>query len=122
MDRRRLVRSLKWAGTASVVVLVAHFYWLRFYEPIYGEWVTLPSGIVCPPGLLPARMAIPAPSPDAGVRRAAFARMRGLYDALRTHHHALDTLSMGMSDDLELAIAEGATMVRVGTALFGARD
>ena len=57
MDRRRLVRSLKWAGAASVVVLVAHFYWLRFYEPIYGEWVTLPSGIVCPPGLLPASTA-----------------------------------------------------------------
>ena len=82
----------------------------------------LAAAVAAQPALcLRGLMAIPAPSPDAGVRRAAFARMRGLYDALRTHHHALDTLSMGMSDDLELAIAEGATMVRVGTALFGAR-
>jgi pyridoxal phosphate enzyme (YggS family) len=66
-------------------------------------------------------MAIPAPSPDASVRRAAFARMRALFDALRAKHRDVDTLSMGMSDDLDLAIAEGATMVRVGTALFGPR-
>jgi uncharacterized pyridoxal phosphate-containing UPF0001 family protein len=44
-----------------------------------------------------------------------------LIDALAGNHAHLDTLSMGMSDDLEVAIAEGATMVRVGTALFGAR-
>jgi pyridoxal phosphate enzyme (YggS family) len=66
-------------------------------------------------------MAIPAPAPDPAVRRVAFARMRKLFDTLRTKHRDIDTLSMGMSDDLELAIAEGATMVRVGTALFGAR-
>jgi hypothetical protein len=57
MDRRRLVASLKWAGAASVVVLVAHFYWLRFYEPTYGEWVVLASGALCPPGLVSARTA-----------------------------------------------------------------
>lgn len=67
-------------------------------------------------------MAIPAPSPDAAVRRAAFTRMRGLFDLLRQTHATADTLSMGMSDDFELAIAEGATLVRVGTALFGARN
>ncbi len=66
-------------------------------------------------------MAIPAPDPDASRRRAAFARMRALFDTLRTAHPSVDTLSIGMSDDFELAIAEGATMVRVGTALFGAR-
>lgn len=66
-------------------------------------------------------MAIPAPAPDPLDRRAAFARMRALFDELRALHPSVDTLSMGMSDDLELAIAEGATMVRVGTALFGAR-
>ncbi|HEY6940780.1 YggS family pyridoxal phosphate-dependent enzyme [Dokdonella sp.] len=66
-------------------------------------------------------MAIPAPSPDRGQRRAAFARLRALYDALRADHAGVDTLSMGMSDDFELAIAEGATMVRIGTALFGHR-
>jgi uncharacterized pyridoxal phosphate-containing UPF0001 family protein len=47
--------------------------------------------------------------------------MRALFDALRAAHPQVDTLSMGMSDDIELAVAEGATMVRVGTALFGAR-
>jgi pyridoxal phosphate enzyme (YggS family) len=67
-------------------------------------------------------MAIPAPG-DPGRRRAAFARMRELCDALRARHPGvrIDTLSMGMSDDFELAIAEGATLVRVGSALFGAR-
>ncbi|HST26828.1 MAG TPA: YggS family pyridoxal phosphate-dependent enzyme [Rudaea sp.] len=66
-------------------------------------------------------MAIPEPHPDPAQRRAAFARMRELLDALRTDHADIDTLSMGMSDDFELAIAEGATLVRIGTALFGAR-
>nr|WP_242111635.1 YggS family pyridoxal phosphate-dependent enzyme [Luteimonas aquatica] len=66
-------------------------------------------------------MAIPAPSPDAAARRHAFARMRGLFEALAAAHPGIDTLSMGMSDDIELAVAEGATVVRVGTALFGAR-
>lgn len=67
-------------------------------------------------------MAIPAPAPDPQVRRDAFRRMRALFDELRGTHPGIDTLSMGMSDDFELAIAEGATMVRVGTALFGRRD
>ena len=66
-------------------------------------------------------MAIPAPLPDFERRRVAFARVRMLFDALAARHLGIDTLSMGMSEDLELAIAEGATMVRVGTALFGAR-
>lgn len=66
-------------------------------------------------------MAIPAPSPDPGVRRAAFRALRERFDALRATHPGCDTLSMGMSDDLALAIAEGATMVRIGTRLFGAR-
>lgn len=66
-------------------------------------------------------MAISAPFPDEAPRRAAFRRMRALFDALATRHPGIDTLSMGMSGDFELAIAEGATMVRVGTALFGAR-
>jgi pyridoxal phosphate enzyme (YggS family) len=66
-------------------------------------------------------MAIPAPHPDPERRRAAFRSMRDLHDQLRNTHPGADTLSMGMSDDLELAIAEGATLVRVGTALFGPR-
>lgn len=64
-------------------------------------------------------MAIPEPTDDPAEQRAAFARLRTLSEALNL---GLDTLSMGMSQDLEAAIAEGATWVRVGTALFGARD
>jgi PLP dependent protein len=66
-------------------------------------------------------MAIPAPTTDRPSRRSAFARMRQLYDRVRQSQPAIDTLSMGMSDDFELAIGEGATLVRLGSALFGAR-
>ncbi|MDW8468163.1 MAG: YggS family pyridoxal phosphate-dependent enzyme [Burkholderiales bacterium] len=65
-------------------------------------------------------MAIPEPG-DPARRRAQFRRLRELFAALVREGLALDTLSMGMSEDLELAIAEGATMVRVGTAIFGPR-
>jgi hypothetical protein len=66
-------------------------------------------------------MAIPAPVPDPAAQRAPFAALRRLQDELHASGLHLDTLSMGMSDDLEAAIAEGATIVRVGTAIFGAR-
>jgi pyridoxal phosphate enzyme (YggS family) len=66
-------------------------------------------------------MAIPAPHADMDRRRVAFRRMRALFDALAVRHPGVDTLSMGMSEDYALAIAEGATLVRVGSALFGAR-
>jgi len=66
-------------------------------------------------------MAIPDPAPDRDKRRRAFRRMRELFDELRVTYRGVDTLSMGMSDDFELAIEEGATMVRIGTAVFGAR-
>ena len=71
--------------------------------------------------LLRGLMAIPAPHPDAARRHAAFGRMKALFDTLAARHPQVDTLSMGMSDDIELAVAEGATLVRVGTALFGPR-
>jgi hypothetical protein len=67
-------------------------------------------------------MFMPLPGLAGGELRAEFRRVRGLFDELRAQGHDLDTLSMGMSEDLELAIAEGSTMVRVGTALFGARS
>ncbi len=87
------------------------------------EIATLAAAIRQQPTLcLRGLMAIPAPLPDLARRRDAFARMRELYEALASEHADVDTLSMGMSDDFELAIAEGATMVRVGTALFGARS
>ena len=66
-------------------------------------------------------MAIPTPWPDMEQRRAAFAQVRRLYDGLQQAHPDVDTLSMGMSEDHAVAVAEGATMVRVGTALFGRR-
>ena len=66
-------------------------------------------------------MCIPEPTTDEAVLRARFAVLRGLYDELRSAGLVLDTLSMGMSHDLEPAIAEGASIVRVGTAIFGER-
>jgi len=66
-------------------------------------------------------MAIPEQTTDPKQQRAAFARLRALADALRADGLALDTLSMGMSGDIEAAIAEGATIVRIGSAIFGAR-
>lgn len=67
-------------------------------------------------------MAIPTPHPDLESRRPAYRAMATLFDALAARHKSVDTLSMGMSDDFPLAIAEGATMVRIGTALFGPRS
>lgn len=75
----------------------------------------------CPRLRLRGLMAIPAPQPEFEQQRAAFGAVRALYEELRAAGHDLDTLSMGMSDDLEAAIAEGATWVRVGTAIFGER-
>jgi pyridoxal phosphate enzyme (YggS family) len=66
-------------------------------------------------------MVIPAPHPDMQVRRLPFALSKTLFDRLRAKYSTVDILSMGMSDDFELAIAEGSTMVRIGTALFGER-
>ncbi len=66
-------------------------------------------------------MAIPAQREDFTTQRSAFARLHHLYQQIQAQGYALDTLSMGMSADLEAAIAEGATLVRIGTALFGAR-
>ena len=67
-------------------------------------------------------MSIPVPHPDPEQRRPAFRRMRALFDDLTARHAGVDTLSMGMSDDFPVAIAEGATLVRIGTALFGPRS
>jgi pyridoxal phosphate enzyme (YggS family) len=66
-------------------------------------------------------MAIPEPEIDEAKQRAAFARLRVLAEQLRADGLELDTLSMGMSADLAAAIAEGATIVRVGSAIFGSR-
>jgi hypothetical protein len=66
-------------------------------------------------------MCVPPPQPDVAAERAVFSRLRQLLERLNADGYALDTLSMGMSGDFESAIAEGATHVRIGTALFGSR-
>src|SRR5690606_20999518 len=87
------------------------------------EVSALAAAIAAEPRLrLRGLMAIPAPHPDAPQRRAAFARMRGRFDPWASRCPRADTLAVGVSEDIELAVAEGATMVRVGTALFGARS
>ncbi len=67
-------------------------------------------------------MGIPAPVADPARLRREFAALRACYDACADAGFAVDTLSMGMSADLELAIAEGSTEVRIGTAIFGERE
>jgi len=87
-----------------------------------GEIASLAKTVAGLPGLkLRGLMAIPEATSDERLQRERFARLRGLRDELNLAGFALDTLSMGMSADLEAAIAEGATMVRVGTAIFGER-
>ena len=87
-----------------------------------GDELALARAVTALPQLrLRGLMAIPEPTPDAGLQRRRYARLRELKDGLAAAGIALDTLSMGMSDDLEAAILEGATMVRVGTAIFGQR-
>jgi len=88
-----------------------------------GEAVALARAVDALPGLrLRGLMAIPEPTDDIDLLRKRFALLRQLRDQLNADGLPLDTLSMGMSDDLEAAIMEGATMVRVGTAIFGQRD
>ena len=67
-------------------------------------------------------MTIPEPAPDFEAARAVHARTKALFDQMNVEGLALDTLSMGMSADLEAAIAAGSTLVRVGTAIFGNRS
>lgn len=72
--------------------------------------------------ILRGLMTIPAPEADFEKQRLPFRQLRELQQTLRGAGIKTDTLSMGMTDDLEAAIAEGATMVRIGTAIFGARN
>jgi hypothetical protein len=96
-------------------------------EPV--EALPLALAVARLPGIqLRGLMTIPEPSDDAGLQRSRFAALRKLFESIQQTLNAqgidanrFDTLSMGMSDDLEAAVAEGATLVRVGTALFGRR-
>jgi len=82
----------------------------------------LAAAIAAEPALrLRGLMVIPTPHPDPEQRRPSFRRAKALFDALAAERAGVDTLSMGMSDDFAIAVAEGSTLVRIGTALFGAR-
>ena len=86
------------------------------------EALTLCRAVALLPRLrLRGLMALPAPAVTQEDASASFRSMHSLFVALRAEHPDVDTLSMGMSDDFEAAIAEGSTLVRVGTALFGKR-
>jgi pyridoxal phosphate enzyme (YggS family) len=67
-------------------------------------------------------MAIPAPESSYERQFAVAQQMAVAFEALKARYSTVDTLSLGMSDDMEAAIAAGSTMVRIGTAIFGARD
>ena len=87
-----------------------------------GEALALARAVAGLPRLrLRGLMAIPEPADDLDAQRAPLRALRELLEALNAQGLALDTLSMGMSADLEAAVAEGATWVRIGTAIFGAR-
>ena len=88
-----------------------------------GQEAALADAIARLPRLrLRGLMAIPEPTSDPSLQRSRYALLRELKERLTTPGHPLDTLSMGMSDDFESAIAEGATIVRVGAAIFGRRE
>lgn len=84
-------------------------------EQFAAQIINLPN--LCWRGL----MTIPAPTLDVMQQRQQFAKMQQLFASLKQRYPLLDTLSMGMSADLDAAIAEGATMLRIGTAIFGKR-
>jgi len=127
VDRRKLVAALarhRPAGRAPLNVLIQVN--IDDESSKHGcapqDVDALAEAIGAEPALcLRGLMAIPAPWPEAERRRDAFVRMRTLFDSLAARHPQADTLSMGMSSDYAEAIAEGATLVRIGTALFGAR-
>jgi hypothetical protein len=86
------------------------------------EALPLARAVAAAPNLrLRGVMGIGAPFRDFELRRASFRRLRELFEAMQKEFPEIDTLSMGMSEDFELAIAEGATMVRIGSSLFGPR-
>jgi hypothetical protein len=87
------------------------------------ELETLAADVAALPGLvLRGLMAIPAPEPDYEHQLAVCQKMAAAFASLKNRYATVDTLSLGMTDDMDAAIAAGSTMVRIGTAIFGARD
>ena len=87
------------------------------------EMLALAKEIALLPNLkLRGLMAIPKPEHEPAQQKIALSKMQQLFNRLQTEFEGIDTLSMGMSDDMAAAIECGSTMVRIGTAVFGARD
>lgn len=87
------------------------------------EVMELAQAITALPKLkLRGLMAIPTATSDIDIQNNEFAQLKSLFDEMKQRFADIDTLSMGMSQDLEQAIANGSTMVRIGSAIFGARD
>ncbi|HGM5492273.1 TPA: YggS family pyridoxal phosphate-dependent enzyme [Serratia fonticola] len=90
---------------------------------VLDELPALAEAVAALPNLcLRGLMAIPAPEHDYQRQLATFGQMNDAFQALKQRYPQVDTLSMGMTDDMQAAIAAGSTMVRIGTAIFGARD
>ncbi len=127
LDRAKLVAALArhrptGAAPLNVLVQVNIDDETSKHGCLPGDVAALARAIAVEPSLrLRGLMSIPAPHADMARRRDAFRAMRTLFEALQADHPEIDTLSMGMSDDFIPAIEEGATMVRIGSALFGAR-
>lgn len=127
VDRLRIARRLSDARPPELAPLQVCIEVKLSGEPTKGgvppeELDALAREIAALPRLtLRGLMCIPEPSADPSLQRLGFARLRTLRDRLNDAGLELDTLSMGMSGDLEAAVMEGATIVRVGTAVFGER-
>ena len=127
VDRLKIAQRLNEARPADLAPLqvciqvnISHEESKGGVAPI--ELEALAQSITALPRLkLRGLMAIPAPTDDINQQLAQFKQVRQCYDALLAKGFALDTLSMGMSDDYPIAITQGATIVRIGSALFGAR-
>ncbi|ERK11373.1 putative protein YggS [Serratia fonticola AU-AP2C] len=90
---------------------------------VLSELPALAEAVAALPNLcLRGLMAIPAPEHDYQRQLATFGQMNDAFQELKQRYPQVDTLSMGMTDDMQAAIAAGSTMVRIGTAIFGARD
>src|SRR5205814_594678 len=114
--QERVARAAAGAGrSAQSVTLLA----VGKAQPV--EWLAAAAVAGLPRLSLRGLMCIPPEETEPARQRAWFARLRELLDRLNSAGARLDTLSMGMSADFEAAIAEGATIVRLGTALFGPR-
>ncbi len=128
VDRSKLARRLSEQRPAEMAPLNVCLQVNISEEPqkagcLPAEAAELAAVVAGLPGLrLRGLMALPAPAETLAAQRVPLARLRALQARLRQAGHELDTLSMGMSADLEAAVAEGSSMVRIGTAIFGARD